>query len=243
MTMERIDDLQLKGLRIIQDSDLFCFGTDAVLLADFAHLCRRARVADLGTGTGILPLLLFGRREDITVQAIELQDELFALARRSVDMNGLGNNIQIVHGNIKAARALLDGVFDTVVSNPPYEQENAGIHSGNESHRIARFEVAVTFEELCVSARELLRSGGRFECIHRSSRSAELFTTLKKHGLEPKDVRFIHSFAHSPSAQVLISAVKDGREGINVMPPLIVHNDDGTETAEVRKIYHRENEE
>jgi len=238
--MERIDDLQLKGLSILQDTDLFCFGTDAVLLADFVRLKKNARVADLGTGTGILPLLLYGRREDIFVQALELQENLCCLARRSIEMNGLSQQIEIIHGDIKDARKLLSGEFDAVVSNPPYDKECAGVGSRDKSHRLARFEIAVTFSELCASARALLRSGGRFFLIHRATRSAELFTVLRENRLEPKEVRFIHSFVRKPAAQVLISAVKDGNEGVTVHPPLIIYHDDRSETEEVRKIYHRD---
>lgn len=238
--MERIDDLQLKGLRIIQDSELFCFGTDAVLLADFAKPKKHARVADLGTGTGILPLLLYGREDSIAVQALELQESLCALARRSVDLNGLGGKIEVVHGDIRHARELLLGDFDLVVSNPPYEKETAGINSANESHRIARFEIAVNFTQICEGAKRLLKSGGRFAFIHRSSRLAELFDTLKSNGMQPKDVRMIHSYVSGPSSLVLVSAVKDGNEGLNVLPPLIVHNADGSETNEIRAIYHRD---
>lgn len=241
--MERIDDLQRKGLRIIQDSELFCFGTDAVLLADFATPKKNARIADLGTGTGILPLLLYGRTEDITVQALELQEELYCLARRSVELNGLSEKIGIIHGDIKDARKLLNGEFDLVVSNPPYDQERAGIGSMSRSHRLARFEITVNFDDICAAARALLKSGGRFAFIHRASRLAELFGTLKRHRLEPKDVRFIHSFSKSPSAQVLVCAVKDGNENVNILPPLIVHNADGSETDEVKKIYHRDGED
>ena len=137
--MERIDDLQLKGLKILQDTELFCFGTDAVLLADFVRLKKNARVADLGTGTGILPLLLYGRQEEISVQALELQERLCNIARRSVRMNGLEDRIEVLRGDIKEARSLLYGEFDAVVSNPPYEKEKAGIQSTDESHRLARF--------------------------------------------------------------------------------------------------------
>ena len=238
--MERIDDLQLKGLSIIQDTELFCFGTDAVLLADFVRLKKNARVADLGTGTGILPLLLYGRREDISVQALELQEALCSLARRSVERNGLTDRIEIIHGDIREARRLLTGEFDAVVSNPPYEKENAGIGSKTEYHRLARFEAAITFPALCASARALLRSGGRFTCIHRASRAAGLFAALRENRLEPKEVRFVHSFVDRPAAQVLISAVKDGSEGIEVLPPLVVYRGDGSETDEIRKIYHRD---
>ncbi len=241
--MERIDDLQLKGLKIIQDTDLFCFGTDAVLLADFVKLKKNSRVADLGTGMGILPLLLFGRRQDITVKGLELQKVLYDLACRSVELNGLEANIEMINGDICSAAKLLGTGFDIVVSNPPYEKKTAGVGSECESHRIARFEVAVTLRGLCAAAGSLLQTGGRFYMIHRASRLAEIFEELKGCRLQPKEVRFIHSYVTSEPARVLLSAMKDGGEGLRILPPLIVHERDGSETEEVRRIYCRDGQQ
>ncbi len=241
--MERIDDLQLKGLRIIQDSELFCFGTDAVLLADFAAPKKGARIADLGTGTGILPLLLYGRQEDITVDAVEIQEKLAATARRSVELNGLAERIRIIHGDIRDAHTLLGGAYDMVIVNPPYDKATAAIPCIDESHQIARFEVRITWEEICKAAQKLLRPGGKFCMIHRVSRLAELFETLRLCRLEPKEMRMIHSRIVSEPSCVLLSAAKDGRPSLKVRPPLIVHEADGSETAEIRKIYHRNGEE
>ncbi|MEA5003302.1 MAG: tRNA1(Val) (adenine(37)-N6)-methyltransferase [Christensenella sp.] len=241
--MERIDDLQLKGLRIIQNSELFCFGTDAVLLADFASPKKGARIADLGTGTGILPLLLYGRQRDITVDAIEIQEKLAVNAQRSVELNGLCEYIRIVQGDIRDAYRLLGSEYDMVVVNPPYDKATAAIPSMDESHQTARFETKITWEEICKAAQKLLRSGGKFCMIHRVSRLVELFETLRSCRLEPKEMRLIHSSLKSEPACVLISATKDGRPALKVLPPLIVHEADGSETVEVKKIYHRNGEE
>lgn len=240
--MERIDDLQLKGLKIIQDTELFCFGIDAVLLADFASPKKGARIADLGTGTGILPLLLYGRQPEITVDAIEIQEKLARTAHKSIALNGLASRIRIINGDIKDAYSLLGDGYDIVVSNPPYDKANAAIPSMNESHRIARFETKITLEELCACAARLLRPCGRFCMIHRVSRMAEIFKTLRACRLEPKELRFIHSRVTSEPVCMLISASKDGRPALRVLPPLIVHEADGSETPEIRKIYNRNGE-
>ncbi len=224
----------------MQDTELFCFGTDSVLLADFVRLKKNAKIADLGTGMGILPLLLYGRRQDITVYALELQEKLCDLARRSVALNGLEEKIHVINGNICHAQKLLGAGFDLVVSNPPYEKETAGIGSENECHRIARFEVEITLEKLCAAAGSLLKTGGRFYMIHRTSRLVEIFDELRASRMQTKEVRFIHSFVTSEPARVLVSAVKDGNEGVRILPPLIVHEEDGSETQEIKKIYHRE---
>lgn len=240
--MERIDDLQLKGLKIIQDTELFCFGIDAVLLADFVSPKKGARVADLGTGTGILPLLLYGRQPEITVDAIELQEKLARIARKSIALNGLESRIRIINGDIKDACSLLGDGYDVVVSNPPYDKATAAVLSMDESHRIARFETKITLEELCDSAARLLRPCGRFYMIHRVSRMAEIFETLRACRLEPKELRFIHSRVTSEPVCMLLSASKDGRPALRVLPPLIVHEADGSETPEIRKIYNRNGE-
>ena len=240
VVMERIDDLQLKGLKIIQDTDLFCFGTDAVLLADFVSPKKNSRVADLGTGTGILPLLLYGRHPDITVDGLEIQEALCKTAQRSVELNGLEKKIRVLQGDIRNAYDILGSGYDIVMTNPPYDKKEAAIPSAGESHRIARFEVKITLAELCAAAGKILCSKGKFYMIHRASRLAEIFEEMRKHALEPKIMRCIHSFADAHCDRVLVCAVKDGKSALNVLAPLVVHNKDGSETEEVRAIYHRE---
>ncbi len=238
--MERIDDLQLKGLKIIQDTELFCFGTDAVLLADFAA-CRAARrVADLGTGTGILPLLIYGRRPEAQYFGIEIQSALAALARRSMELNGVSGSIQIFEGDIANAADILGGGFDAVVSNPPYEKANDGRARQGESHSIARKELLVNFDTLCKSAAAILKHGGWFYIIHKASRLPELMSTLKEHALEPKLMRLVSSGITAEPKYVLLGAVKGGREHMKLLPPLLLCGEDGGESEELKRIYGRE---
>ncbi len=240
--MERIDDLQLKGLKIIQDTELFCFGTDAVLLADFASKRVARRVADLGTGTGILPLLMYGRRPEAEYFGIEIQSALAALAKRSVELNGLSERIHIVEGDIANARSLLGGGFDAVVANPPYEKANDGLARMGESHSIARKELLVDFDRLCKSAAELLKQGGWFYIIHKASRLPELMITLKAHGMEPKLMRLVSSNIAAEPKYVLLGAAKGGREHMKLLPPLLLCGEDGGESEELKRIYGREGE-
>ncbi len=164
--MERCDDLQLKGLKIIQDTDLFCFGTDAVLLADFAEIKKGESVVDLGTASGILPLLLYGRQEKAAYRAVEIQSELHALARKNVQLNGLDGVVDVRLGDIRNAPDMFGRANDVVVCNPPYEKADDGASRGTESHRIARKEVLIDFAGVCAAAGRLLRQGGRFYVIH-----------------------------------------------------------------------------
>ena len=235
--MERIDDLQRNGLKIIQDTDLFCFGTDAVLLADFARIKSGRTVVDLGTGTGILPLLLYGRQPNASYRGIEIQPELAALAARSVTENGLTERITIVCGDIKDACQYFGNAHDTVVANPPYEKANDGAARLSESHLIARKEVAVTFGGVCACAAKLLKTGGEFYLIHKAGRLPELFATLKTHRLEPKLLRFVLPHAGDEPRYVLIRAVKDAAEHLRFMSPLVLAGEGGGASGGLQRIY------
>ncbi len=239
--MERIDDLQC-GLKVIQDTELFCFGTDAVLLADFARVPKNAKVVDLGTGTGILPLLLYARQEEAAYFGLELQEALCSMACRSVEMNGLADKITMVRGDIKDAHRFFGNANDVVVANPPYEKEGDGAARGEESHRIARKEVRITFDELCESAARLLKTGGKFFCIHRPARLPELFGAMTRHGLEPKALRMAHPYIDAEPKYVLLCAAKGAGAELRVLPPLVMRHTDGTETEALQQIYRRERE-
>lgn len=230
----------MKGLKLIQDDELFCFGTDAVLLADFAQIRKGDRVADLGCAVGILPILLYGRQPEACYAGIEIQQPLAELAQRNVALNSLQEFIRVEQGDIRDAVGLLGQGYSVVVANPPYEREGEGAARPGESHKIARKEVKITFWELCVAAAKLLRAGGRFYMIHKAARLPELMETLRRHRLEPKTLRFVHNRIGSEAKYVLICAVRDAGEFMRVMPPLVMQNGDGTETPEMKKIYHRE---
>jgi tRNA1Val (adenine37-N6)-methyltransferase len=237
--MERCDDLQLKGLKIIQDTDLFCFGTDAVLLADFAEIKKGDSVVDLGTAAGILPLLLYGRQELAAYHAVEIQSGLCALAQRNVQLNGLDGVVDVRPGDIRDAPGMFGHANDVVVCNPPYEKADDGAARRTESHRIARKEVLVNFADVCAAAEGLLRQGGRFYVIHKASRMAGVIHTLKEHRLEPKTLRLVHGKAADEPRYVLAHAVKGAKESLRVLPPLVLYDADGGETREMKRIYNK----
>jgi tRNA1Val (adenine37-N6)-methyltransferase len=239
---EIIEDLQYKGLKIIQNKACFCFGMDAVLLADYPTLKRGDRVLDLCTGGGIVPVLLSGRGKAKQIIGIELMEYVADMGARSVALNGLEGNVTIIQGDVKQARELVDGVFDVVTVNPPYEKKNPALQSPNRYLEAARHEVFVTFDEICQTAVQVLKSGGRLALVHRCWRLAELLCTLKSYNLEPKRMRLVHPKSGEAPNLVLIEAVKDGREGLNVEAPLFVRDETGEYTAEIDRIYHRNEE-
>ena len=238
---ERIDDLQLASLRIIQSPGSFCFGMDAVLLADFARVRAGARVCDLGTGTGILPLLLYGRAPGITCDGVEIQPDAADRAGRSVLLNRLEDAITIHCRDLRQVRDFLGhAAYDLVICNPPYSPENASLPSPNPALRGARQEALCTLRDVAQAAAWLLRSHGRFSLMLPAARLTDAFETLRQCRLEPKRLRLVHANALRPARLALMEAMLDVRPGLIVEPPLLVKNPDGTDTAEVRRIYHME---
>ena len=237
--MERQDDLQTGGLYILQDPDLFCFSTDAVLLADFAALKPEERVIDLGSGCGILPLLMYAREPSCTFTAVELQPQLYDLLKKSIHLNRLERFIFPVLGDIKAGGDWLSPPYDVCVCNPPYEKVRQGQPRQAKTHDIARKEIAVTLREICSCAAKALRSGGRFYLCLRPDRLAEACFLLKSVRLEPKLLRTVHAKTDREARLCLLLARKDGHEGMRIAPPLFLYDTDGTESAELKKIYRR----
>ncbi len=235
---ERTDDLQYKGLRIIQNPKGFCFGTDAVLLAAFAQLKKNERAVDFCTGSGIIPILLSGREQAGHITGIEIQREMADMAQRSVALNGLNERVGIVHGDIRAAFSLVGGVFDVVTVNPPYEKEGSGAQNQNESEKIARHEVLCGMEDIAASASKILRTGGRLYIIHRTARLAELIITLAQYRLEPKRLRFVHPTLAQPSRYILMECRKNANRGLLIEKPLVIYGADRDYTPELKSIYH-----
>lgn len=236
---ERIDDLQWKNLRVIQSPDAFRFGMDAVLLADFARVQPRSRVCDLGTGTGILPLLLSGRAEDMLCDAVEIQPDAADRASRSMRLNGLSDRITVHNRDLKEVRSFLPHAsYELVICNPPYSPAQASLHSPKSALRTARQETECTLDDIAAAAAFLLRSRARFTLMLPSARLAGAFETLRQHRLEPKRLRLVHANAERPARLVLIEAMLDVNPGLIIEPPLIVKNPDGTDTAEIARIYH-----
>ena len=241
---ERIDDLQRSGYGIIQKEGAFCFGMDAVLLSGFAEVRKGETAVDLGTGTGIIPILLEAKTEGKLFYGIEIQPEMADMARRSAEMNGLGEKVLILDGDIKellTGTALLPpelfGKTDVVTSNPPYMKESHGLRNPDDALAIARHEVACTLEDVCGAATRLLRCGGRFYMVHRPQRLPEIITAMKEARLEPKRMKLVYPYADREANMVLIEAVRDGRPGCRVERPLIVYKEPGVYTDEIYDIY------
>ncbi|MCI8459009.1 MAG: methyltransferase [Clostridia bacterium] len=209
--MRRIDDLQTHGLRFVQDTELFPFGTDSVELANFAAPPSKTRVCDLGAGTGILSVLLAGKF-GCTVTAVELQEACCALLRENAALNGLP--ITVVHGRMQT----FSGQFDAVVCNPPYAKAGSGAMRGTLPERLACFELEVTFGEVAAAAARLLSTGGKFYTVFPVTRLAEAMATLKAHRLEPKRLQILRPAPNKPPHIFLSECRKDGNEGMTVLP-------------------------
>ena len=238
---ERIDDLEYKGLKIIQNENYFCFGIDSILLSDFAKdLKKDSNVLDIGTGTGIISILLSKKTECKKIYALEIQKEISEMASRSVKLNNLENTIEIINDNIKNIEKYLDkNSINAIVTNPPYMKLNTGAKNEEIKKLISRHEVECNLEDIIKISYKLLKSKGEFYMVHRAERIVDILYNLRKYKLEPKEIRFIHSKVGKEPNLVLIKAVKDAGEHLIIDSPLVVYNNDGTYTDEILKIYNK----
>lgn len=237
---ERVDDLQRNGLKIIQNPKAFCFGMDAVLLADFARVRPRERVADMGTGTGILPLLMSQKEETAHFEAFELQADMADMASRSVRMNGLEERICIRQGDLRAAYEQIGREsMHAVVCNPPYGKRGGTLANDLQAQLLARHETNCTIGDIARACAAVLRNHGRLSMVFPSHRMLELTEALQSCRLEPKRLRMVCARADRAPYLLLIEAVKNAKPGLLWLPPLIVYHADGSETEELRRIYHR----
>lgn len=237
-TGERIDELHRNGYRIIQKEQGFCFGMDAVLLSGFASVKQGESALDLGTGTGIIPILLEAKTEGKHFTGLEIQEEFADMAGRSVRLNGLESKIDIVLGDIKEAGRIFGGAsFDVVTTNPPYMNDSHGLKNPDLPKAIARHEVLCTLEDVVREGARVLRPGGRFYMVHRPRRLIEILSALTSHKLEPKRMKFVHPFADKEANMVLIEAVRGGGPLMKVEKPLIVYKEQGVYTDEIYDIY------
>ncbi len=235
---ERLDDLERNGYKIIQNPNKFCFGMDAVLLSGFANVKKGEKVLDMGTGTGIIPILLEAKTEGGHFTGLEIQEESADMARRSVAYNHLEEKIDIVTGDIKEASQIFSlASFDVITSNPPYMTNSHGIKNPEAPKAIARHEVLCTFDDLAREASRLLRPGGRLYLIHRPFRLVELFQTLTKYKLEPKRMQLVHPFIDKEPNMVMIEAVRGGKSMIKIEEPLIVYKEPGVYHDVIYDIY------
>ena len=235
---ERMDDLQRGGLRIIQRESGFRFGTDAVLLADFAAAKRGERVCDMGTGTGVLPLLIAARAEGTTLDAFEAQGDVADMAWRSVQLNALEARIRIHHADCReAARIIGHGVCSLVVTNPPYTAAGAGLVSPDGGRAMARSDSDCPLPEWMAACARVLKNGGRLCCVFPAPRFLQLCDAMRAARVEPKRVRFVAARADAAPKLVLVEGHKGGRPGLHVGALLVTHRADGGFTDEMRRIY------
>ena len=234
---ERVDDLQ-NGYYVIQDPDKFFFGMDAVLLSGFAKVKKGEIALDMGTGTGIIPILLKAKTSGKHFTGLEIQQECAGMAGRSVRYNHLEDDVEIVRGDIKEAADIFGAAsFDVVTSNPPYMIGQHGLKNPSETKAIARHEILCTFADITAAAKKLLKNKGKLFLVHRTFRLSEILCQLSKDGLEPKRIRFVHPYIDKEPNIFLLEAVKGGKSRMTVEPPLIVYQKEGKYTEEIYKIY------
>lgn len=237
---ESIDDLQLKGLKLIQKKDSFRFGVDAVLLSEFANIKKNFRVIDLCTGTGIVPFLILGKYEPKEIVGIEVQEEIAEMANRSTVLNNIEDKIKFINRDLKDIEFLKQlGRFDALTVNPPYKLNNSGIVNPSDKLAIARHEVLCTLEDVIATSRILLKDNGRMYMVHRPERLADILTLMRKYKIEPKRIRMVHPNTKKSPNIVLIEGQRDGGKFLKWDPPLYVYNDNGEYSDEINKIYGR----
>ncbi len=237
---ERVDDLQRNGLRIIQDPGAFRFGMDAVLLADFTRVRPRERIADMGTGTGILALLLSQKQLDCRIDAFEIQPSMADMAQRSVCLNGLEERITVHAQDLCRAYEIVGREkLDVVVCNPPYGKRGGTLVSETKGVSLARHEADCTIDDIVKACASVLKNHGRLYMVFPAQRMLELCDAMRKHRMEPKQIRVVYPHADDPPYLVMIEAMKNAKPSLLWHPPLIVYHSDGSETDELQRIYHR----
>lgn len=235
---ERLDELHRNGYYIIQNPEKFCFGMDAVLLSGFAKVKSGEHALDLGTGTGIIPILLEAKTEGKHFTGLEIQEESADMAARSVALNHLESKIDIVIGDIKDASARFGASsFDVITTNPPYMIGQHGQSSSSEAKAIARHEMLCTLDDVLRESAKLLKQKGRFYMVHRPFRLAEIMSKMVAYGIEPKRMQLVYPFVDREPNMVLIEGLRGGNSRLTVEKPLIVYKEKGVYTDEIYDIY------
>ena len=239
---ERIDELGIKDLKIIQNKEWFCFGIDSVLLVNFAkNIKKDANVLDLGTGSGVMPILLCGKTELKKVVGVEIQKEVCNMAKRSIELNKLNEKFEIINDSILNLNKYYEKqLFDVVITNPPYKKKNTGIINPDEPKMIARHEITANLEDFIRVAKDMLKDKGEFYMVHRPDRLADIIEYLRKYKLEPKELRFVHPNENKEPNILLLKAIKNARPFLKILKPLYVYNMEGEYTDEILKIYNKE---
>ena len=237
---ESIDDLQLKGLKLIQKANAFRFGVDAVLLSDFANVKNNSRVIDLCTGTGIVPFLIYGKYNVKEVIGVEIQEEMVEMANRSSVLNNTEEVVKFICRDLKDIDFLKKmHRFDVLTVNPPYKLNNSGILNPSDKVAIARHEIMCNLEDVIKASRTLLKDNGRMYMVHRPERLADIITLMRKYKIEPKRIRMVHPNTKKAPNIVLVEGQRDGGSFLKWEPPLYVYNDEGGYSDELNEIYER----
>ncbi len=233
----RIDDLQINNLKLIQDKNLFCFGTDAVLLANFAEPKVGAAVLDIGTGNCIIPILMTAKTYAASYTALEIQEESYKLAVKNIELNKLESIIKPVHGDVNDTTLFKAGSFDYITCNPPYKPAGHGLKNPTSPLAVARHEITLTLDGLCARSSSLLKSKGKLAMVHKPERLAEIIYTMKKYKIEPKRLCNVHSRVGEPPCLVLIEGAKDGGVGLVHTTPIYIYDENGNYTAHINELY------
>ncbi len=238
---ERIDDLEYENLKIIQNKEGFCFGIDSILLSDFAkNIKPKSKVVDIGTGTGIISILLSKKTNAQKIFGVEIQEEVADMAKRSVKLNNLEDKIEIINDDIKNINKYLpNNSIDVIVTNPPYKKLDSGIKNENQKLLISRHEIACNLQNIAEISRKLLKDKGEIFLVHKSERLVDILTTFRQEKLEVKLIRFVQSTQNSSPNLVLIKAVKNGGEFLKIEKPLIIYKENGKYSDEILEIYNK----
>ena len=238
---ERIDDLEFKNLKVIQNKNGFCFGMDAVLLSDFAkNIKRNATVLDLGTGTGIIPILLCWKTELKKVVGVEIQEEVAKMAKKSILLNNLENRFEILNCNIKELNKIYENqTFDVIVTNPPYKKQDSGIINENEKKLISRHEITANLEDFIKISKYLLKDKGELYMVHRPERLVDIFELMRKYKIEPKELKMVCPNKNKEPNLVLIKGVKNAKPFLKVEKNLYIYDTENNYTKEILEIYNK----
>ena len=240
---ERIDDLGIKNLKIIQNKEGFCFGIDSVLLSDFAkNIKKDSLVLDLGTGTGIIPILLCGKTNFKKVIGVEIQEEVYNMAKKSIKLNNLENKFDIINENIlNLEKIYKENTFDVITTNPPYKKIDTGILNENKKKIISRHEITANLEDFLKVSKRLLKDKGEFYMVHRPERLVDIIYNMRKYKIEPKIIRFVFSNKNKEPKLVLIKGIKNARPFLKIEKNLYIYDENGKYSKEIEKIYNNSN--
>ena len=238
---ERIDDLDINNLKIIQNKDGFCFGVDSVILSDFAKEIKEgSKVLDLGTGTGIISLLLTAKTKLKKIYGIEVQEEVAEMAKRSVVLNNLEDKFEVIHLDIKNLNNVFKkNTFDAIVSNPPYKKENSGIINLEEKKNISRNETTANLEDFIKVSKDMLKEKGELYFVHRPDRIVDILSLMRKYRIEPKKIRLVFGNEEKEPKMVLVKGIKGANEFLKFGPNLYIYNKKGEYSDEINRIYGR----